>query len=72
MPCLTGRQAFERIREIDPDMPVCFCTGYDPAAAQSDSLRALGCEVLEKPFGEELLLSMIRKVLDGAHALEVA
>ncbi len=63
MPQLTGREVLEQLRRAGSHVPVCFCTGYDPAASQSDSLRSMGCEVLEKPFDEEHLLETIRTIL---------
>ncbi len=68
MPRLTGREVFEHIRRLNSSVPICFCTGYDPAAAQSESLRSMGCDVLQKPFLENDLLSSIRKTLNGEPA----
>jgi CheY-like chemotaxis protein len=68
MPQLTGREVLEALRRQGARVPICFCTGYDPTASQSESLRSLGFEVAEKPFNEHHLLEMVRGVLDSHSA----
>ncbi len=68
MPRLTGREVFEHVRRLNSNVPICFCTGYDPEAAQSDSLRRKGCQVVEKPFVEAHFLSVVRAVLEKSDA----
>jgi len=68
MPGLTGREVLKHIRLLPSSVPICFCTGYDPAASQSDSLRSLGYEVIEKPFDEAHLLTTVRAILDRTQA----
>ena len=64
MPSLTGREVLEELRRQEIGVPICFCTGYDPAASHSDSLRSLGCAVVAKPFNEEHLIETVRTVLE--------
>ena len=40
MPRMGGREAHERIRQIDPDVPVVYCTGYDSGLAKLDAAEA--------------------------------
>jgi CheY-like chemotaxis protein len=56
MPRVTGRQAYEVIRQLRPDVRVIFCTGYDPAEARMRTLAQRHVPVLEKPFSRDELL----------------
>ena len=69
MPGLTCRQAFQQIQEINNQVPVVFCTGFDPESQADDSLKSQeNVRLLEKPFERNDLLSLVRELLD----LEVA
>jgi two-component system cell cycle sensor histidine kinase/response regulator CckA len=70
LPGLSGREALDEIRDAAPEMPVCICTGYDPAASQFDAMRAAGCRIVEKPFDEYRLLTALREVIAAAPKLE--
>ncbi|MCA9138416.1 MAG: response regulator [Planctomycetales bacterium] len=63
MPNLTGREACARIRSINPDLPVLFCTGHDPEVARAGEVPA-GYPIVHKPFTAEDLLSSVRSLLD--------
>jgi hypothetical protein len=43
---------------------VLFTTGYSPGTSQTDSLKALGMEVLPKPYGIRDLALAVRRALD--------
>lgn len=66
MPRLSGPDAFQRIRKIDPSMPVIFTSGY---SEESETLRmALAhprTRLLQKPFPSKDLAGVIREMLDG-------
>ncbi len=66
IPGLSCRDALEQIRDVSPEMPVCVCTGYDPAASQFDALRAAGCGIVEKPFDGRRLLLALKSVMSAA------
>ncbi len=65
MPRLTGHQAYDRIRLKNPDLPVIFCSGYDPETGQVRSLMDKGVRMVRKPFDPDLLLRTVREVLDA-------
>ncbi|MCX6356651.1 MAG: response regulator, partial [Candidatus Aureabacteria bacterium] len=59
-----GGQAFRRLREIAPKLPIIICTGYPP---NGDSRRILEREAddsILKPFGFNELAVKIRAILD--------
>jgi len=66
MPFLDGRQAFLRMREVAPDVPVVLTSGYSEPEALVD-LRGLGLAgFLAKPYQGRQFLSILRQVLgDG-------
>ncbi len=63
MPRLSGREVYQRLRELDPDVPVLFCTGYADLAGEEFAQRE-GIEVLRKPYAAAELLGVVRKALD--------
>jgi CheY-like chemotaxis protein len=65
MPNLTGYQAFALIKSKFPDLPVVFCSGYDPETSQAALLTTKGLPVVQKPFDPDLLLRAIREALDS-------
>jgi len=65
MPKLGGREAYHRIKEINPETKVVFCTGYDPETAQANAILEEELRLVEKPFDPAVLLRTIREVLDA-------
>ncbi|MDB5334939.1 MAG: multi-sensor hybrid histidine kinase, partial [Planctomycetaceae bacterium] len=65
MPKLNGHQVCEQIRAIKPDLPILFCTGYDPDSSQTGFVAQRGESLLTKPYTAQLLLSTIADALDA-------
>ena len=63
MPRMTGNEAAGRCRQIRPDLPVVFCSGY---AGEYQNLAGNGETTLLvfKPFEIQQLLHAIRDLLD--------
>ena len=64
MPKLSGREAYERIRQFERNVPVIFVTAYAGETAGPPHLDAPGAELLEKPYSVDMLGRKIRQVLD--------
>ena len=64
MPNMTGRKAFEAIRQIDPDAPAIFCTGYDPETSQAESFQHDNLMLVQKPYDPNELLRAVREVIN--------
>jgi PAS domain S-box-containing protein len=64
MPGMGGRQLYDEFRPRHPDLRVLFTTGYSPGTSQTESLKALGVEVLPKPYGIRDLALAVRRALD--------
>jgi CheY-like chemotaxis protein len=62
MPGLSGRQAFDAIRRIDPAARVLFASGYQTPEAGLAGDPAVGH--LDKPYGPAELTAAVRKLLD--------
>jgi two-component system cell cycle sensor histidine kinase/response regulator CckA len=66
MPEMGGAKAFDRIREIQPEMPVILSSGY-AINGQATEIMQRGCNgFIQKPFNISELSKKIRKVLDAA------
>ncbi|MEL0083633.1 MAG: PAS domain S-box protein, partial [Gammaproteobacteria bacterium] len=64
MPRLGGKQAYEKIRAIDPDARCLFTSGYSNNGVHTDFVLSHGLQLIQKPFTPSDLLRQIRSVLD--------
>jgi PAS domain S-box-containing protein len=65
MPVLSGRDALRLLRQIDPEIPVLFASGYSAEQAiDADSEQVTG--FVGKPFPPQQLASAVRQALDQA------
>jgi two-component system cell cycle sensor histidine kinase/response regulator CckA len=65
MPDLGGPQAWERMRELRPNLRVLFASGY--ADQRYRAQLSEDADVLEKPFRMDELLRRVRSKLDQGH-----
>jgi signal transduction histidine kinase/ActR/RegA family two-component response regulator len=65
MPRLNGHDVYQRIKELRPDIPVLFCSGYDPDSSQSNFIVREHLRLVEKPYDPAVLLRTLREVLDA-------
>jgi PAS domain S-box-containing protein len=65
MPQMTGIQLFEKVKQIQPDIPVIICTGHsdliNPGKAKELGIAALAM----KPITRQAITKAVRDVLDG-------
>jgi two-component system, cell cycle sensor histidine kinase and response regulator CckA len=65
MPKLGGREAAARMRELCPDLPVLFVSGYGPDAAVTRAALAVpGSGLVLKPFNLKELLRLVRRCIE--------
>jgi len=64
MPHLGGMQLASKIREIDPDLPVIFLTGYDQSHLLNSTKAIANSEILTKSANFEVPSHSIRQLLD--------
>jgi CheY-like chemotaxis protein len=65
MPKKNGKEAYDEIRLMKPDIKVIFCSGYEADIIQKRGKLVKGLNFLPKPVIPEELLAKIRKVLDS-------
>lgn len=63
MPKMSGTSAAEKIREMDPDMKIIFCTGYDKDNALPKGKALEDVVVISKPYNIEELSQAIHQAL---------
>lgn len=71
MPRLGGRETYERVRALEPMVPVMFTSGYAGSELPSDFLRREGLTLLPKPYDAATLLREVRRLLDESPALGI-
>jgi len=67
MPQLSGPEAYRRIAEMHPDVPVLFTSGYSDSSHFGGGLPE-GTEILGKPYSGRELLQRVRAVIAAAPA----
>lgn len=70
MPKLDGIDAYERICNAMPGVPVIFTSGYSDHGPVLASLTGKGVSILQKPYSSKVLARKVREVLDQAKVLE--
>ncbi len=64
MPVMGGREAFERIRALKPELPILFVSGYGAEELTARFLEDTRAPLLPKPFEVDALLRTVRELLD--------
>jgi PAS domain S-box-containing protein len=64
MPRLNGREAFDAIRAIRPDVRVIFMSGYSAETISKKGVIAIGSDFVGKPIIPKVFTSKVREVLD--------
>jgi two-component system, cell cycle sensor histidine kinase and response regulator CckA len=65
MPKLDGRAVFRRLRALDPDVKIMLLSGYTPDGGVEDLLAEGLLQFIKKPFSADVLLSEVRKAIEG-------
>jgi two-component system cell cycle sensor histidine kinase/response regulator CckA len=65
MPGLSGLETYKKLKAIDPEVRVLFCSGEDPGHSAAEEVRALGLPLVRKPFQLDALAKKVRDVLDA-------
>jgi PAS domain S-box-containing protein len=65
MPRMGGRMASQRIRELKPNLPILFASGYSPETFGGPAITNSITAMLQKPMVFSDMLRTIRKLLDA-------
>ena len=66
MPRKTGKEAFDEIRRLSPDMKAIFMSGYSEDIFSHDGIPDKGALFIQKPVTPHNLIRMVRETLDRA------
>ncbi|MBZ9936548.1 sigma-54 dependent transcriptional regulator [Mesorhizobium sp. BR1-1-16] len=64
MPRLSGLQLFERIRALDPDLPVILVTGHGDVELAVSALKHGAYDFISKPFASDRLVEAVHRALE--------
>jgi len=64
MPKKSGREAYDEIRKVLPNVPVLFASGYAPDMLREKALIEDGAARVYKPISPQALLKKVRETLD--------
>jgi len=59
-----GREAYDQIRELHPELPVLFSSGYNVNAIHTEFVLHEGLQLPKKPFSADQLLDKVLEILD--------
>lgn len=68
MPQMNGLELAGRLFELNKELPIILCTGYNDLASREKAYAAGIAEYCEKPLLKKQLLHIVRKVLDTDRA----
>ncbi len=64
MPKMNGKEAFDEIRKVRPDIKAIFSSGYAPETIRQKASLSDGAHLIAKPSSPAELLRKVRSVLD--------
>jgi len=64
MPGKSGRVVYDRFKQLKPDVPVLFCSGYSFNSLETKFLPDREFEFISKPYKADVLLKKVRAILD--------
>jgi len=72
MPKKNGKEIYDEIRNMDPEMPVLFTSGYAFDILEQKGIDTEKIDILYKPVGYDYLLQKVREILDKTGKKEKA
>jgi CheY-like chemotaxis protein len=64
MPNLNGKDAYNKIKKIRPEIPVLFCTGFSDELLKKELSANRNVALLQKPYRSKELLNELFKLLE--------
>jgi len=72
MPGMTGLELLERVRQLEPDLPVAVLTGNPTVDYAVSALRSSAAEFLQKPIGAPELVAKANELIAAGRAARAA
>ena len=63
MPEISGIDLLQRVKAVNPDLPVIVITGHGDISLAVEAMKLGAVDFLEKPFDDDLLLAAVRAAL---------
>lgn len=64
MPGMDGMTLLQRLRDVDPDLPVILITGHAEVSLAVEAMRRGAYDFIEKPFVAQALIAVLRRALE--------
>ncbi len=64
MPGMSGLEFFDKIKAIDPDIPVILVTGHGDISMAVEAIRHGAYDFIEKPFAVDVLIDITRRAME--------
>jgi two-component system C4-dicarboxylate transport response regulator DctD len=64
MPGMDGMTLLQRLRDLDPDLPVILITGHAEVQLAVEAIRRGAYDFIEKPFVVQSLIAVLRRAMD--------
>ncbi len=64
MPVMSGIEAFPKLLELDPDLKIVICSGFERDGATQNLLEMGARGLVQKPFSKRTLAETVRRVID--------
>jgi two-component system C4-dicarboxylate transport response regulator DctD len=64
MPGMDGMTLLQRLRDMDPDLPVILLTGHAEVQLAVEAMRRGAYDFIEKPFATQGLIAVLRRAMD--------
>ncbi len=65
LPKMGGWEAFQKMKEINPDVKSILASGYLDPVLRAEMIRAGAVDFIQKPYVPEIILERIREIIDS-------
>ncbi len=65
LPKLGGWEAFQKMKEINPDVKSILASGYLDPVLRTEMIKAGAVDFIQKPYVPEIILERIRGIIDS-------
>lgn len=63
LPGIDGIETYQRIRKMDPELPVIMITGYESMDITMKAMKLGAVDYITKPFNNQYMINLIKRAL---------